>query len=92
MKLLIEKCTDNTHFDENKYYAGLLEWRNTPKADGSSPSQILYGHSLRSLVPAHLNSFTKLWKEAASISEPTNEDEVLLQPRIQRSKTNSNRK
>ena len=39
----------------------MLEWRNTPRQAGLSPAQIVFGHSLRSLVPAHQKSFDVKW-------------------------------
>ncbi|XP_037789461.1 uncharacterized protein LOC119584915 [Penaeus monodon] len=41
---------------------GLLEIRNTPRLDGRSPAQILYGRQLRSCVPAHAKSFATEWQ------------------------------
>ena len=35
----------------------LLEFRNTPRAVGKSPAEMLFGHQLRSIVPAHWSSF-----------------------------------
>lgn len=62
MKNLLKKCFGDGKLDENKWLAGLLEWRNTPREDGYSPAQILYGHPLRSLVPAHHKSFKLEWQ------------------------------
>ncbi|XP_037804767.1 uncharacterized protein LOC119599083 [Penaeus monodon] len=44
---------------------GLLELRNTPRQDGRSPEQILFGHPLRSCVPAHRSSFAPEWQAKA---------------------------
>ena len=67
MKTLILKCLKNGSLDEEAYAAGLLEFRNTPTAAGMSPSQVLFGHPLRSLVPAHHKSFAKEWQRAADV-------------------------
>ena len=37
--------------------------RNSPREEGLSPSQILFGHSLRSNVPAHRSLYDNKWKE-----------------------------
>ena len=42
-KYLIEKCLAQNEDVE----AALLEWRNTPRADGFSPSQAFFGRQLR---------------------------------------------
>ncbi len=39
----------------------LLELRNTPRACGQSPSELLFGHQLRSIIPAHWSSFAPQW-------------------------------
>ncbi|XP_069987692.1 uncharacterized protein [Penaeus vannamei] len=41
---------------------GLLELRNTPTPAGRFPAQILYGHPLRTCVPAHPQSFSAEWR------------------------------
>ncbi|CAB0011535.1 unnamed protein product [Nesidiocoris tenuis] len=66
MKSLISKCTKNGVLDEEEYHAGLLEFRNTPTSTGYSPSQLLMGRPLRSLVPAHRRSFSRNWLDAAN--------------------------
>jgi hypothetical protein len=52
MKALVIKseCKGNLH--DPAFVAGLLEWRNTPKEHGCSPTQLVFGRSLRSKVPA----------------------------------------
>ena len=51
--------------DSDAYAEGLLELRNTPRADGRSPAQVLFGHPLRSTVPAHHRAFADRWQRAA---------------------------
>lgn len=41
---------------------GLLEQRNTPRSDGQSPAEVLFGQPLRSCVPAHHSSFAPEWR------------------------------
>lgn len=69
MKTLLKKSVHEGKLDEQKYFASLLEWRNTPKIDGRSPSQVLFGHPLRSLVPAHFKSFSSEWQNAADLCD-----------------------
>ena len=45
---------------------GLLEIRNTPRHDGRSPAQILFGKPLRSCVPAHAKSFAPEWQKSTA--------------------------
>ncbi|KAG1683501.1 hypothetical protein GQR58_009944 [Nymphon striatum] len=52
MKMLVKKCWDNGRLNQDLFNSGLLEWRNTPKMDGKSPSQWLFGRLLRTFAPA----------------------------------------
>ena len=64
MKSLIAKTTENGKLNCDEFYAGLLEYRNTPKNGTLSPAQILFGHQLRSLVPAQRRSLDRKWTTA----------------------------
>ena len=61
------KTTSNGNLDTEDFDRGLLEIRNTPNVSGKSPAQMLYGHSLRSAVPAHYRSFSKEWQIEAEM-------------------------
>ncbi|XP_068214008.1 uncharacterized protein [Palaemon carinicauda] len=65
IKKLILTTTANGKLDEDEFARGLLELRNTPRPDGRSPAQILFGHPLRSRIPAHHRSFAKEWQRTA---------------------------
>lgn len=65
VKRLVKKVSQNGDIDIDAFAHGLLELRNTPRADGRSPAQILYGHPLRSAVPAHHRAFAARWQSAA---------------------------
>ncbi|MEL6606359.1 MAG: RNase H-like domain-containing protein, partial [Cyanobacteria bacterium J06614_10] len=62
VKHLILKSAPSGNIDCEAFDRGLLEIRNTPSAAGRSPAQILYGHPLRSCVPAHPTSFKDEWQ------------------------------
>ena len=63
MKSLLIKTSPNGNLDKEEFQIGLLEFRNTPKAHGLSPAQVLFGHPLRSPVPAHHTTFAKSWRD-----------------------------
>ena len=63
MKKLIAKTTTHGNIDNDDFCNGLLEYRNTPRKTGYSPAEILFGHHLRSIVPAHRNTFKTKWKD-----------------------------
>ena len=66
LKYLIEKTSRNGNVkDSDDFAKGLLELRNTPRADGLSPAQILLGRPLRSCVPAHKSAFQPTWHTMA---------------------------
>ena len=65
VKRLIKKSTSGGDLDTDAFAEGLLELRNSPRADGRSAAQVLLGHPLRSTVPAHHSSFAKCWQKRA---------------------------
>ncbi|XP_063886394.1 uncharacterized protein LOC135114421 [Scylla paramamosain] len=65
IKHLILKVAPSGDIDCEEFDRGLLELRNTPNFTGRSPAQVLYGHPLRSCVPAHLDSFSMEWQSKA---------------------------
>lgn len=63
LKHLILKTAPSGNIDDcEDLDRGLLELRNTPNHTGRSPAQVLYGHPLRTCVPAHPQSFTAGWQ------------------------------
>lgn len=65
VKKLILTTTERGHLDNDEFARGLLEYRNTPRAEGRSPAQILFGHPMRSAVPAHHRAYAPEWQRAA---------------------------
>ena len=63
MKALLAKTTTkgNIHMDE--FRRGVLEFRNTPRAHGFSPAQLLYGRTLRSTLPTHPSALQPQWQD-----------------------------
>jgi len=64
VKHLVLKCASSGDLSSEEFLQGLLELRNTPDATGFSPAQIVFGHQLRSIVPAHRSSFQPRWTNA----------------------------
>ena len=62
VKHLILKTAPSGNIDCEDFERGLLALRNTPTPAGRSPAQILYGHPLRTCVPAHPLSFKEEWQ------------------------------
>jgi transposase InsO family protein len=46
-----------------EFARAMLELRNTPRADGRSPAQVVFGRTLRSFVPAHRRAYSQIWQE-----------------------------
>ena len=61
----IMTTSNNGQLDEEAFERGFLELRITPRADGRSPAQVLFGHPLRSGVPTHHCVFAPEWQQAA---------------------------
>ena len=55
VKHLLKKMSNATMDEE--FQEAMLELRNTPRADGRSPNQVLFGRTLRSTVPIHHSAF-----------------------------------
>ena len=65
VKRLLQKTSVAGNTDCDEFARGLLEIRNTPRGDGRSPAQVLYGHPVRSAVPMHYRAFDQRWQRAA---------------------------
>ena len=57
LKRLVSKTTQTGNLETDAFYKGLLELRNTPREEGVSPAQILFGRSVRGIVPMHTTSY-----------------------------------
>jgi transposase InsO family protein len=73
VKRLLKKCRKaGKHFP-----SALLEWRNTPRADGVSPAQVFFGRRQRTLLPAlprvnlpdSIQQFGEIRKKAKDIKD-----------------------
>ena len=53
VKKIVVAASASGRLDDDQLDRGLLELRNTPRADGRSPAQKLFDHPLRSGVPTH---------------------------------------
>ena len=69
VKKLIVAASADGRLDDDQLDRGLLELRNTPRADGRSPAQTLFGHPLRSGVPTHHRAFAPEWQLAADVCD-----------------------
>jgi hypothetical protein len=69
VKELVLKLAPSGDLSSEEFLAGLLEFRNTPHETGLSPAQIVFGHQLRSIVPAHRSSYASQWKEVMAARE-----------------------
>lgn len=69
VKKLISTTTKDGRLNCDDFACGLLELRNTPRANGRSPAQVLFGHPLWSTVPAHYRSFTPEWQRAVDVCD-----------------------
>ena len=88
VKYLIMKTAPKCDINNSEAFdRGLLEIRHTPRPDGRSPAQILYGKPLRSCVPAHAKSFAPEWQKSAE--ECDRKAAVMTQAAIKRYNTHS---
>ncbi len=53
MKNLVKKICPGKTVRNERFFKALLEYRNTPRKDGLSPAQRLFGRPTRTKLPAH---------------------------------------
>ncbi|UYV80904.1 K02A2.6-like [Cordylochernes scorpioides] len=66
IKYLISKTTTNGNLKSDTFLESLMEFRNTPKAEGRSPAQIVFGAPTRTKLPLHRSHFAKEWRTRIS--------------------------
>ena len=69
VKTLVLKTATSGDLNSEAFLRGLLELRNTPDATGLSPAEIVFGHQLRSIVPAYRSAFHSRWSTVAESRE-----------------------
>ena len=65
VKRLVQKCSTSGRLDLEEFSHAMLELRNTPRENGQSPAEVLFGHPLRTMVPMHYSAFASRWRQAA---------------------------
>lgn len=71
MKALIAASTNNGDIGTDIFTQGLLELHNTPRENGLSPAEMIFGSPLRSCVPLHPQTFAKKWIDTANNADNT---------------------
>jgi hypothetical protein len=68
-KELVEKVSPSGDLDLEEFQQGLLEFWNTPLENGLSPAQMVSGHQLRSIVPAHHSAYATCWTSVMDVRD-----------------------
>jgi hypothetical protein len=64
VKAMVSKLTKNGALDLEEFEKALIEFRNSPRSDGRSPAEVLFGYPIRTpCVPTHHSVFAKRWQE-----------------------------
>ncbi|UYV71250.1 PKN2 [Cordylochernes scorpioides] len=87
IKYLISKTTTNGNLKSDTFLESLMEFRNTPKAEGRSPAQIVFGAPTRTKLPLHRSQFAKEWR--TRISECDQRAQNLRQKALKRYNRNA---
>ena len=66
MKALIAKTTTNGKLDTAAFRDAVVEFRNTPRANGLGAAQAVYGRPMRSKVVTHAGVFDVQWRQSRS--------------------------
>ena len=56
VKMLVMKTCHGGDINSDQFCEGLLELRITPRSDGRSPAQVVFGHPIRSSLPVKVHS------------------------------------
>ena len=62
VKSLITKCSPSGNLQVDAFRKGIIEFRNTPRANGLSPAQMVFGQPMRSHVMMHYRAFKREWQ------------------------------
>ena len=64
MKRLVKRCWDarTGNVNSDQWAKALLQWRNTPRDNGLSPAQVVFGHPARDSLPVHKRAFAPEWQ------------------------------
>jgi hypothetical protein len=65
IKALVAASANNGDIERDTFAQGLLELRNTPRLNGLSPAEMVFGSPLRSCVPTHHLVLSKKWRDLA---------------------------
>ena len=63
VKNLIIKSTNRGNVSVDSFREAIIEYRNTPREHGLSPSQMIYGRPMRSHVVTHYRTFKPEWQK-----------------------------
>ncbi len=64
MKDLVTKISAHGDITSDEFARGMLEFRNTPRENGKSEAEMVFGHPLRSIIPAHRTAYAAHWQSA----------------------------
>ena len=73
--------------DAEKWATGLLKWRNTPRSNGLSSAQVVFGHAARDTLPVHKRAFAPEWQKF--IKEADEKEEIDKDKHIERYNSSS---
>lgn len=62
VKELVEKISPSGDLDTEEFRQRLLEFRKKTHENGLLPAQLVFGHQLRFIVPAHHSVYATCWK------------------------------
>jgi hypothetical protein len=64
MKDLVTKISSHGDITSDEFARGMLKFRNTLRENGKSPAEMVFGHSLWSIIPAHRTAYATHWRSA----------------------------
>ena len=64
MNDLVTKISAHGDITSDEFARRMLEFRNTPRENGKSPAEMVFGHPLRSIIPAHRTAYAAHWQSS----------------------------
>ena len=61
MKRIVQKTTLNGVLDVEAFCKGIIEFRNTPRQNGKSPAEFVFGREMRAVVPQFRTEYLSRW-------------------------------
>lgn len=86
VKKMIRSCWNSWHqsLDQERWSAAMLQYHNIPVKNWQSPAEILHGHPVQDMIPAHRCTFDRSWQPSTetAASQSTQRSSTTMQQQV----------